>query len=86
MLRSHEDFLLLKPYEINANVVEPRFHGDIPPVTGLVTQIGSEVPGHLMNQVVVYFPTAGHPFEDVDGSQYIMLRHTNVLAYYDRTP
>lgn len=86
MLRAHGEFLILKPVRMNNVPIPPRFDGDVPVATGIVRQVGSDVPVALMDAVVIYFPTAGHPFRDTDGSEYVVLRHTNVLAYFDQTP
>lgn len=84
MLRAHKDFVILKAVRINAVPALPQFAGDIPPVTGRVVQVGEGVSANLMDTVVVYFPTAGHPYKDEDGSEYVLLRQSNILVYYDR--
>jgi hypothetical protein len=84
MLRANKDFVIAKVVSINAVPMLPQFDGDIPPKTARVVQIGEGVKPELMDTVVVYFPTAAHPYKDEDGSEYIMLRQSNILSYYDR--
>jgi hypothetical protein len=83
ILRPKADFMLMKEEILQVIPPTPQYAGDIAVKTARVLQIGSDVPAAMMDSIVVYFPTAGHTYRAPDGNEYILLRHTNVLAYYD---
>ncbi len=84
MLRANRDFVIMKAATINAARPLPQFDGDIPPKVARVVQIGDGVKPELMDSVVIYFPTAAHIFNDEDGSEYMFLRQSNIVGFYDR--
>lgn len=84
MLRAHKDFVIAKKVVRKVTPATPQYAGDIPVETALVLQIGEGVPSALLNTVIAFFPTAGHTFKDEDGSEYLFIRQSNILAYYDK--